>query len=63
MNKVDHLKFIVDQRAVRDRFVKLDKAFNKKTREELRASGIATHEPSELDEALEEIIERASNAD
>ena len=58
LNKVDQLKFNVDQRAVRDRFVKLEKAFKKKTREELRASGIAPNEPSELDQALEEIIEK-----
>ena len=58
LNKVDQLKFNVDQRAVRDRFVKLEKAFKKKTREELRASGIAPNEPSELDQALEDIIEK-----
>ena len=63
LNKVDQLKFIVDQRAVRDRFVKLEKACKKKTREELRASGIAPNEPPELDQALEEIIEKINFAE
>ena len=63
LNSVEQPKFIVDQRAVRDRFVKLEKAFKKKTREELRASGIAPQESSELDQALEEIIDRIQNAE
>ena len=58
LNKIDQPKFIVDQSAVRDRFVKLEKACKKKTRDELRANGIAPNEPSELDQALEEIIEK-----
>jgi len=62
LNKVDQPKFIVDQRAVRDRLVKLEKACKKKTREELRASGIARNEPSELDHTLEEIIEKINSA-
>ena len=57
-NKIDKPKLIVDQRAVRDRFVKLEKACRKKTRDELRASGIIPNEPSEIDQALEEIIEK-----
>ena len=63
LTKVDQPKFIVDQRAVRDRFVKLEKACKKKTREELRASGIAPNEPSELEQALEEIIEKINSAE
>ena len=59
LNKIDKPKFIVDQRVVRDRFVKLEKACKKKTRDELRARGIAPNEPSELDQALEEIIEKS----
>ena len=63
LNKVDQLKFVVDQRAVRDRFLKLEKACKKKTREELRPSGIAPSEPSELDQTLEEIIEKINSAE
>ena len=63
LNNVEQPKFIADQRAVRDRFVKLEKAFKKKTREELRASGIAPQESSELDQALEDIIDRIENAE
>ena len=43
--------------------MKLEKACKKKTREELRASGIAPNEPSEVDQALEEIIEKVSFAE
>ena len=63
LNKVERPKFSVDQRAVRDRYVKVEKGFKKKTREELRASGIAPGEVSELDQALEDIIERSENAE
>ena len=63
LNKIELPKFSVDQRAVRDRYVKLEKAFKRKTREELRASGIAPDEPTELDQALEEINARSENAE
>ena len=43
--------------------MKLEKACKKKTREELRESGIAPNEPSELDQALEEIIEKINFAE
>eukprot|EP00794_Sanderia_malayensis_P000660 gene660-1328_t len=55
-----HCRF-VDQRAVRDRFVKLEKTFKKKMALELRASGIDA-ERSELDQAMEEIVERSHEA-
>eukprot|EP00794_Sanderia_malayensis_P019547 gene19547-21478_t len=51
----------VDQRAVRDRFVRLEKTFKKKMALELRASGIDA-EQSELDQAMEEIVERSHEA-
>ena len=63
LNKIELPKFSVDQRAVRDRYVKLERAFKRKTREELRASGIAPDEPTELDQALEEINARSENAE
>ena len=43
--------------------MKLEKACMKKTTEKLRASGIAPNEPSELDQALEEIIEKINSAE
>ena len=43
--------------------MKLEKACKKKTREEFRASGIAPNEPSELEQALEEIIENINFAE
>ena len=63
LNKIEWPKYSVDQRAVRDRFVKVEKGYKRKTREELKASGIAPPEMSELDQALEEIIERKENAE
>ena len=63
LNKIELPKYSVDQRAVRDKFVKLEKGYKRKTREELKANGIAPPEMSELDQALEEIIERKENAE
>eukprot|EP00794_Sanderia_malayensis_P020853 gene20853-22899_t len=57
LNLVERPLFTVDQRAVRDRFTKLEKDYRKKKNEEERASGIAPDEPDELDQALEDIIE------
>ena len=51
----------VDQRAVREQVVKLERAFKRRRNEEMRASGIST-EPTELDSALEEIAERKESA-
>ena len=51
-----HHKFSVDQRAVRDRFSKLEKYYRKRMASEERASGISP-EMTELDEALENIFE------
>ena len=50
------------QRAERDRFLKLERVFKKKTNEETRASGIAP-EPTELDEAMQDILERKEGAE
>ena len=54
---------MVDQRAGGDRFVKSEKACKKKMTDELRASGIAPNEPSELEQALEEIIDKSKSAE
>ena len=44
-----------DIRAVRDRYNLLEKKYKKKEREEVDASGLGTVEPSELDDAIEEV--------
>eukprot|EP00795_Rhopilema_esculentum_P005752 gene5752-11022_t len=56
LNVVEELRFYVDQKGVRERYAKLEKAFKKNTREEHRASGISP-EITELDEALEAVIQ------
>ena len=48
---------MVDQRADRDRFCKLQKDFKRKRAYEERANGICPDEPDELDQALEDISE------
>ena len=62
LHLVQHLRFNVDQRGVRERYDKLKKAYQKLMREEERASGISP-EFSELDEALETIIDLSSVAE
>ena len=57
LNAVEATSFCVDQRSVRERYVKLERAFKVKKSKELRASGISP-EWSELDAAIEEIVER-----
>ena len=63
LNLVESPKFVVDQRSVRDRFTKLERDFKRKIAIEERSSGIAPDEPSELDQALEEIDEQSAVAD
>ena len=50
-------KFIVDQRSVRDSFTKLEKLHKRKMAEEQKASCISP-EITEIDDALEDIVER-----
>lgn len=57
LNQLDSEKFKVDQRAVRERFGILKTHFETKTREELKASGIAP-ENDEIMNALEDILEK-----
>ena len=51
----------VDQRAVRDHFLKLERIFKRKVAEEERASGISP-DSTELDMAMEEIVEKSKEA-
>ena len=64
LNSVHAPRFRVSQKSVRDRARILLKNFKLKIREEEKASGIEEEELSELDLALEEIIEKekAANA-
>ena len=62
LNAVSTVRFQVDQRGVRDRYSKLVKIFKRKTAAEERASGISP-EVTELDMALENIIELAESAE
>ena len=55
-------KFNVDQRAVRDHFLKLERCFKRKLAEDEKASGISL-ENTELGDALEEIIEKSKAAE
>lgn len=62
LNTVKQLRFHVDQRGVRERYEKLKKAYQKRMREEARASGISP-EINELDEAIESIVELSEVAE
>ena len=57
LNVTEQPRFLVDQRAVRDRYTKLVKDYKRKRCYEERASGICPDEPDELDQALEDLIE------
>ncbi len=61
LNQMSKEFFLVDQRSVRDRFTKLEKNHKRKMSEEEKASGISP-EFTELDQALEDIIDRAQKA-
>ena len=54
-------RFVVNQRGVRDRYTNLEKSFTRKMAAEERASGINA-EPTDLDLAIESIIERSEGA-
>jgi len=62
LNTVKQLRFHVDQRGVRERYEKLKKAYQKRMREEARASGISP-EINELDEAIDSIVELSEVAE
>lgn len=62
LNSIEEPKFRVNQRAVRDRYNLLEKGFKKKISEEERASGINPPELTDLELAIQEIIEKSCNA-
>ena len=61
LNQSIYPKFNVDKRAVRDHFLKLERVFKRQIAEEERASGISP-ESTELDMAMEEIVEKSKEA-
>ena len=58
LSKIEKPRFMVDQRSVRDHFMKLEKNHKCKMAAEERASGIDP-EHTELNEALQDIVERS----
>ena len=62
LNGLDHPRFKVNKRSVRDRLSLLITKYKAKIRKEENASGISCEE-SELDQALEEIIDKEKLAD
>ena len=62
LNLVEGLRFVVDQRGVRERYAKLERNFKRKMAAEERASGISP-DKTELDEAIENIMERREGAE
>ena len=61
LNTVQQVRFLVDQRGVRERCTKPEKAYNKRMREEHQASAISP-EITELDQGLETVIEMTESA-
>ena len=62
LNLVEGLRFVVDQRGVRERYAKLERNFKRKMAAEASASGISP-EKTELDQAIESIMERREGAE
>lgn len=62
LNAVESPQFHVSQRAVRDRYLLLEKKHKKKVSEEEKASGISPEE-SEVDKAMADIITQFDEAD
>ena len=62
LNKCHQPRFTVDQRAVRERYAKIEKYFKNRMAKEERASGINAEE-SELDQAIQDIMGMAEAAE
>ena len=62
LNEIGHPNLNVDQRAVRDLFLKLERAHKRKMAQEEGTSGINT-ENTELDDAMEEIVGKSQAAE
>ena len=62
LNECNQPRFTVDQRAVRERYAKIEKYFKNRMAKEERASGINAEE-SELDQAIQDIMGMAEAAE
>ena len=62
LNAIEEPRLRVSERAVRDRAKRMLKNYAFKIREEERASGIEVPEPTELDQALEDILAKEKEA-
>ena len=62
LSEIERPKFNVDQRAVKDHFLKLERAHKRKMAQEEGPSGINT-ENTELDDAMEEIVGKSQTAE
>ena len=61
LNAVDRLHFSVDQRAVRDRCLKIERKFRQKVEKEERTGSINLN-PTELDHLMKDVVERSEAA-
>lgn len=61
LNAVDRLHFSVDQRAVRDRFMKIERAFKRRIAKEGRTPD-GSQFPTEMDQLMEDITELSEAA-
>ena len=59
LNSVSDIVFRVNQRSVRDRFTLLERAFRKKMRDEEKSSGISPPDLTEIETAIQEVIEKS----
>ena len=62
LNSVENLKFRVNQRAVRERYALLEKAFLRKLREEEKATGISPDDLTDNEKGIEEIVGKSKEA-
>ena len=58
LNYLEDPNFTVSHRSVREKYSLLEKSYKKKNRDEENATGIAPDEPSDLEKALAEIIDK-----
>ena len=58
LNSLDNPKFSVSHRGVRERYTVLERNFKQKIAAEEKATGISPDEPTDLEKALEEIVQK-----
>ena len=63
LNAYHDLNFIVSGRSVRDRFTLLTRKYKSKTAKEVKGSGIAVEDPTELEQLIEDLVEISEEAE